>query len=93
MDMIWIALAIMVASTLIVNLGLGEAMADVLSKILKCPVCLTFWSNMASMYYYDADITTMLVLSILMAYLSSFFGLALVLLNRLYLWLWEKMEK
>lgn len=93
MDMIWIALAIMVASTLIVNLGLGEAMADVLSKILKCPVCLTFWSNMASMYYYDADITTMLVLSISMAYLSNYFGLVVYGLNLLYDRIWMILNK
>ena len=93
MDMTWMALAIMVASTLIINLGLGEAIADVSSKILKCPVCLTFWSTMASMYYYDADITTMLVLSISMAYLSNYFGLILSMLNKLYDRLWELINR
>lgn len=93
MGMIWIALAVMVASTLIVNLGLGEAIADVSSKILKCPVCLTFWSTMASMYYYDADIITMLVLSISMAYLSNYFGLAVYVLNLLYDRIWMVLNK
>lgn len=91
--MIWMALAIMVASTLIVNLGLGEAIADVSSKILKCPVCLTFWSTMASMYYYDADIATMLVLSISMAYLSNYFGLVVYGLNLLYDRIWMILNK
>lgn len=93
MDMIWMALAIMVASTLIVNLGLGEAIADVSSKILKCPVCLTFWSTMAYMYYYGADITTMLMLSISMAYLSNYFGLVVYLFNLLYDRVWEILSK
>lgn len=93
MDMIWIALAVMVASTLIVNLGLGEAIADVSSKIMKCPICLTFWSTMASMYYYDVDIITMLVLSISMAYLSNYFGLVVYVLNLLYDRIWMVLNK
>ena len=93
MDMIWIALAVMIASTLIVNLGLGEAIADVSSKILKCPVCLTFWSTLSSMYYYDADIITMLVLSISMAYLSNYFGLVVYVLNLLYNRIWMVLNK
>lgn len=91
--MIWIALAVMVASTLIVNLGLGEAIADVSSKILKCPVCLTFWSTMASLYYYDSDIITMLVLSISMSYLSNYFGLIVYGLNLLYDKIWMVLNK
>lgn len=91
--MIWIALAVMIASTLIVNLGLGEAIADVSSKILKCPVCLTFWSTMASMYYYDADIITMLVLSISMSYLANYFGLVIYGLNLLYDKIWMVLNK
>lgn len=93
MGMIWIALAVMVASTLIVNLGLGEAIADVSSKILKCPVCLTFWSTMASLYYYDADIIIILVLSISMAYLSNYFGLVIYGLNLLYDKIWMVLNK
>lgn len=93
MNMIWIALAVMIASTLIVNLGLGEAIADVSSKILKCPVCLTFWSTMASMYYYDADIITMLVLSISMSYLANYFGLVIYGLNLLYDKIWMVLNK
>lgn len=93
MGMIWIALAVMIASTLIVNLGLGEAIADVSSKILKCPVCLTFWSTMASMYYYDADIITMLVLSISMSYLANYFGLVIYGLNLLYDKIWMVLNK
>lgn len=93
MDMIWMALAVMVASTLIVNLGLGETISDVSSKILKCHVCLTFWSTMASMYYYDADVITMLVLSISMAYLSNYFGLVVYGLNLLYDRIWAILNR
>lgn len=91
--MIWIALAVMVASTLIVNLGLGEALADVSGKILKCPTCLTFWGTLVTLYCYKADIITMLVLSIFVAYLSNYFGLILSMLNKLYDRLWVLINK
>ncbi|MGN0929370.1 MAG: hypothetical protein ACI4N3_01885 [Alphaproteobacteria bacterium] len=93
MAMIWIALAVMVASTLIVNLGLGDAIADVSGKILKCSTCLTFWGTLITLYCYKADIITMLVLSIFMAYLSNYFGLILSMLNKLYDRLWVLINK
>lgn len=93
MGMIWIALAVMVASTLIVNLGLGDAIADVSGKIIKCPTCLTFWGTLVTLYCYKADILTMLVLSIFVAYLSNYFGLILSMLNRLYDRLWELINR
>lgn len=93
MVMIWIALAVMVASTLIVNLGLGEAIADISGKILKCPTCLTFWGTLVTLYFYKADIITMLVLSIFVAYLSNYFGLIISTLNKLYDRLWVLLNK
>ena len=93
MAMIWIALAVMVAATLIVNLGLGKAIADVSGKILKCPTCLTFLGTLVTLYCYKADIITMLALSIFMAYLSNYLGLILSILNKLYDRLWELINR
>lgn len=87
---IWIALSVMIAATLIVNLGLGEAIAKVSGKILQCPLCLSFWGTMAALFYSGADIIMTVVLSILMAYLSNFFGIILMILNQWYDKLWQR---
>jgi hypothetical protein len=87
---IWIALSVMIAATLIVNLGLGEAVAKVSGKILQCPLCLSFWGTMAALLYSGADIIVTVVLSILMAYLSNFFGIILMILNQWYDKLWQR---
>ena len=91
--MVWIALISMAVGVLIQHLGLSEAVVGVVQKIAKCPKCCAFWLTLSTLAYFGYDPLASLALSILMAYLSSFFGLALVLLNRLYLWLWEKTEK
>lgn len=90
MCVVWIALSVMIAATLIVNLGLGEAIARVSGKILQCPLCLSFWGTMAALLYSGADIIVTVVLSILMAYLSNFFGIVLMILNQLYDKLWQR---
>lgn len=87
---IWIALSVMIAATLIVNLGLGEAIAKVSGKILQCPLCLSFWGTIAALLYSGADIIVTVVLSILMAYLSNFFGIVLMILNQWYDKLWQR---
>lgn len=95
MDVVWIALSAMVSATLIVNLGLGEAVAKVSGKILQCHVCLSFWGTMAALLYNESGIINAVVLSIIMAYLSNFFGIFLMVLNKLYNELWKRnnMEK
>lgn len=90
MCVVWIALSVMVAATLIVNLGLGEAIAKVSSKILQCPLCLSFWGTMAALLYSGVNIVVTVVLSIFMAYLSNFFGIILMVLNQWYDKLWQK---
>lgn len=80
----------MIAATLIVNLGLGEAIAKVSGKILQCPLCLSFWGTMAALLYSGADIIVTVVLSIFMAYLSNFFGIVLMILNQWYDKLWQR---
>lgn len=90
---IWIALSVMIAATLTVNLGLGEAIAKVSGKILQCPLCLSFWGTMAALLYSGADIIATVVLSILMAYLSNFFGIVLMILNQWYDKLWQRSNR
>lgn len=90
MEAVWIAILAMVSAVLIVNLGLGEAIAEVSGKILKCPICLSFWGALAALIHHGADIVIAVSLSILVAYISNFIGIALMMLNRLYTWLYGK---
>lgn len=90
MEAVWIAVLAMLSAVLIVNLGLGDAIAEVSGKILKCPVCLSFWGALAALVYNGTDIVIAVSLSILVAYLSNFVGIALMMLNRLYITLYGK---
>lgn len=88
--MIWIALLTMMAACLAQHLGLPQAIASVLLKVTKCPKCLTFWSTLLVLLMAGCSIFIASALSILMSYLSHFFGLVLMVLNNLYDRLWEK---
>jgi len=76
------SLVLMVSVNLIHHLGLAHAIAEVVDKVLSCSQCLTFWSAMAGILYMGADIITAVFLAILMAYLSNWFGLLLLYLQR-----------
>ena len=91
--MVWIALSVMMASVLIVNLGLGEAIAEVTSKILKCPICLSFWGVFVALVISGTDVVLSVVLSIFMAYLSNFFSILLWVANLLYDKLWKRIKE
>ena len=90
---VWIALTVMMAATLIVNLGLGKAIADVSGKVLNCSTCLSFWGVLAALLYTGHNIVLSVVLSIFAAYLSNFFGIVLMVLNKIYNTLWERNSK
>ena len=90
MEAVWIATLAMLSAVLIVNLGLGDAIAEVSGKILKCSTCLSFWGALAALLYNGTDIVIAVSLSILVAYLSNFVGIVLMMFNRLYTWLYGK---
>lgn len=90
MEAVWIAMLAMLSAVLIVNLGLGDAIAEVSGKILRCPICLSFWGALAALLYTGTEIIIAVSLSILFAYLSNFFSVVLMMLNRLYIWLYGK---
>ena len=91
--MIWIALISMMVGTLIQHLGLSEAIVGVAAKIAKCHRCCSFWLTLAALIYFGYDPFISLTLSILMAYLSNYFGLFLLWMNKLYTKLWQRIEK
>lgn len=93
MIMIVIAIAVMVCATVATHLGLPKAVAGVVSRICKCHKCLSFWMTLAVLMLIGCDIVAAMVLSIINAYLSNWFGLLLVLLNNKYNELWQRVNR
>lgn len=84
------SIVLMVSVNLIHHLGLAQAIAEVMDKILKCSQCLTFWSVIVGLIYLGQDIVTAIFLAISMAYLSNWFGLILLYLQRKFTTLYER---
>ena len=87
------AIIAMMAATLIQHLGLSEAVAGVAGKIAKCGKCMSFWVTLLVLLITGAGVFESVMLSVLMAYLSYWFGIILVLFNRLYDEIWRRMTK
>ena len=90
MEAVWIAALATVSAVLVVNLGLGDAVAKVSGKILQCPMCLSFWGSLAALLLYGTDIIVAVPLSVAAAYVSNYVGIILMMCNRLYDWLYGK---
>ena len=84
------SIVLMVSVNLIHHLGLAQAIAEVVGKILECSQCLTFWSVITGLTYLGQDIVTATFLAITMAYLSNWFGLILLYLQRKFTTLYER---
>lgn len=91
--MVWIALTAAFAALLAQHLGLAEELAELVVKAAKCPKCTTFWATLAALIYSDCDVIAAVTLSMLMAYLSFWAGFLLIGAQRLYDWLWQKINK
>lgn len=91
--MLLTALIVMSVTVLAQHLGLSDAVANVVSKILKCPKCLTFWTVLFVLIVIGCDPFLAMGLSVLMAYLSAWCGLLLYLLNQLYDWIWQRISR
>lgn len=93
MKVFGIAMVLMIVSTIAVHLGLPEAIAGVVSKICKCHKCLSFWSTLIVLTYLTGDIVAASLLSIVAAYASNWFAILLILLNRIYDKLWQRVNR
>ena len=90
----WIVeLATMMVCVIAQHLGLTEAISSVLARISKCYRCVTFWGTLTALLALKKGIFEALFLSILMSYLSNFFALSLLWMQRQYNILWEKVER
>jgi hypothetical protein len=91
--MIWIALIVMIVAGLAHHLGLPQAIASVVAKVARCPKCLTFWATLIILLMVGSGLLIAVMLSVLMAYLSHYWGLVLMILNDLYDKLWQRINK
>jgi len=87
-----IVLLTMVNATIAVHLGLSVAIGKIVTKILSCPKCLTFWSSMLFLYLFGCNIFIAVVLSLLGAYIANWFALLLTKLNQKYYELWQRLN-
>lgn len=88
--MLWTALITMMTACLAQHLGLSQAIASVVTKVAKCPKCLTFWTTLLVLLVAGCHPFTASALSVLMSYLSHYFGLVLMVLNNMYDKLWQR---
>lgn len=86
------AFIVMVAATMIQHMGLAQAVAKVITKILSCHVCFTFWSCLCWGFMNANEPVTVIALSILMAYLSNWFVMLLVLINDKSEEIWHRLK-
>ena len=88
-----IAMLTMVVATVAVHLGLPEAIAKVVSKVMQCHKCMSFWLTLIVLTILGADILVAALLSICAAYASNWFALLLIVLHKLYNRLWQRLNK
>ena len=80
----------MIAATLAQHLGLAEAISRVVDKVVSCPQCFNFWVTMSALLYLGYDVYTSTLAAIVVAYLSNWFVLLLLILQRKFTTLYEK---
>lgn len=93
MMILLIAIAVMMAATIAVHLGLSQAICNVLCKVCKCHKCMSFWITLAVLLLIGCNVIVAAMLSLLMSYMSNWFGLLLIWLNDKYGELWLKLNQ
>lgn len=88
-----IAIAVMMSAVIAVHLGLPQAIWSVAGKVCKCHKCLSFWATLGVLIWLRCDIVTAMLLSVAMAYVSNWFGILLVWLNRKHTELWQRLNR
>lgn len=88
-----VALVAMIVAVLACHLGLSEAIAKVVSKVARCPKCLTFWLVLLVLMVSCDNTIVAISLSLLCAYLSNWVGLFFMWLNKVYNKVWERLNK
>ena len=93
MKYVGIAMLLMVAATICVHLGLPQAMSQVAVKICKCHKCLSFWLTLIGLLTVRCPFLYAALLSVFAAYASNWFAVLLIVLQKIYTQLWERLNK
>lgn len=93
MKYLGIAILYMIVATVSVHLGLPQAIAGVVMKICKCHKCLSFWLTLFGLLLMAYPFLCAVLLSLFAAYMSYWFYLLLIKLNKLYDKLWQRLNK
>lgn len=80
----------MLTVVLMHHMGLTSAIADVISKIMGCAKCVTYWSCMVVLYAYGCSIFIAIVISAVLAYTALWCGPILERLNDIHNELWKR---
>lgn len=91
--MLTIALVAMCAAVLAVHIGLAQTLIAYAAKICSCARCSAFWTTLIAMLIASRDIAASALFAILMAYTANYFALLLIVLQRFYDALWQKLKK
>ena len=91
--MIWAALIAMMIAYLAQHLGLPQALASVIAKVAKCPKCFTFWITLIVLLIVGRNFLIAIMLAVLMAYASYYWGLVIMWMQNKYNKLWQSINK
>ena len=91
--MVVCAILAVIATTLAHHLGFFDALLGILTKVLKCYKCCTFWVVLCVIMYIYKGIIAGLITALCAAYLSHWVMLLWGELNLLYNKVWQNQEK
>lgn len=93
MEWVLIALVCMMVGVTSHHLGLTEEAANIVNKIAGCPKCCSFWIAILTLTIKGCDLFVSVSLALFVAYLSFYFGLVLIVLQKIYDWIWQKVNR
>lgn len=91
----WMTTALFTAVTAAVahHLGLVEKAAGIAGEIAGCPRCTVFWVTLGVLLIEHTDVVASVAVSMVLAYLTDWFGLLLFDFAKLYEKLWKRQRK
>lgn len=87
-----IVAVLMIVATLAVHMGLPQEIAKMITKVYSCHKCLSFWISLIAMAIVGCPLWLELLLSLFAAYVSNWFSLLLILLNKIYNKIWQRLN-
>lgn len=89
--MMWIvAIASMCVILVAHHLGFIGKVYTIVGEIARCPMCSVFWGTVVILLYYDCNISEVIALSFVMAYLSNWVAILFDMLSKANDRLWQK---